>query len=295
MIADKFARFRIPNTKDSRLSAQNGRNSEDRCIQEKRRFEMGTMPLQNQFTASGEGDAASDDLIYHITHDLRAPVRALGLLPDWIEEDFIESGGALPSVVGMHLDTIREQTQLLDRLILDLRDYSRIGRLADPASDVDLHQSITKIVAELPESPKLSLKLDLQVGTIKGPSNDITMLLRALLVNSLQHHDQEQACVSVSSKLSDDTVSIEVTDDGPGIEAEQRERAFGLLTTLYRRDDGAGSGVGLALAKRVVENLNGTIRISDNPAGRGIAIQIALPADLATPEVHRSEPQAHSR
>ncbi len=74
-------------------------------------------------------------------------------------------------------------------------------------------------------------------------------------------------------------MKISLADDGPGIASDQRERAFELLTTLYRRDEGAGSGVGLAVAKRVVQNLNGHIEIVDNASRRGTTILITLPAD----------------
>ena len=239
---------------------------------------MGKMALHARNTAVSDPDDAAEDLIYHITHDLRAPLRALTILPDWIEEDFAESGGVMPDTVVEHLDTIREQTAALEKLILDLRDYSRVGRLADPAREVNFAPIITEIMQELDGSDRISVALRLNVEAMRGPANDLKSLLKCLISNALHHHDGERANVVIESRTTDDGFKLSVIDDGPGIPHEHRERAFELMTTLYRRDDGAGSGVGLAIAKRVVRNLSGHIRIADHPDGRGTNVEISFPS-----------------
>ena len=239
-----------------------------------------TEMAQQENIALQEGHDASDDLIYHITHDLRAPIRALTLLPDWIEEDFNETGTSMPTVIGTHLDTIREQTQLLDRMIVDLREFSRIGRMSDPHRRIGLEDTIGSVAASLPNMPQYSLGMQLEVPSVIGPSNDIQMLFRCLLTNCLQHHDRDVAQISVCSRSTDAGIEIDVADDGPGVEPQYREHAFAMMTTLYRRDDGAGAGIGLALARRIVENVGGTIAFVDNPTGQGACVRIALPPQL---------------
>lgn len=235
------------------------------------------MALNAHTTATNSGEDAAEDLIYHITHDLRAPVRAIRTLPDWVEEDLASNDVSIPTVVTEHLDIIRQQAKTLDQMILDLRNFSRVGRMTDAPSVVDLEAVIRQIVTKLPETPLLRLHLDLDIPHVIAPLNDLTMMLDALLTNALQHHDKDEAHVTVSSAFVGDRLLLEISDDGPGVELQNRERAFALMTTLYRRDDGAGTGIGLALARRVVANLNGTITLEDTPNDRGIAVRIVLP------------------
>lgn len=235
------------------------------------------MALNAHTTAVSSSEDAAEDMIYHITHDLRAPLRAIGSLPGWIEEDLASNDVSIPTVVSEHLDTIRQQAMALDRMILDLRDFSRIGRLTDAPGIVELADVIGQIATRLPEKPVLRLKLDLDITHVIAPRNDLAMMLDALLTNALQHHDREEAHVTVSSASLGDRMLLEISDDGPGIDLQYRERAFAMMTTLYRKDDGAGSGVGLALARRVVANLNGQITLEDTSGERGIAVRIILP------------------
>jgi signal transduction histidine kinase len=239
---------------------------------------MEKMALHARNNAVSDPEDAAEDLIYHITHDLRAPLRALTILPDWIEEDFAEGGGTMPDIVVDHLDMIRDQTKALDKMILDLRDYSRVGRLADPPREVNFQAIISEIVQELEAADQLSLNLQLDVAAMRAPANDLKSLLKCLISNALQHHDRERANVLIRSRTTEDGLQLSVIDDGPGIPAEHRERAFELMATLYRRDEGAGSGVGLALARRVVSNLNGRIRIIDSPDGNGTHVEILFPS-----------------
>ena len=243
----------------------------------------GIMTHHVQHIAHIGDQSASDELIYHITHDLRAPLRALTLLPDWIEEDFCAGGKSMPDQIGEHLDTIREQTRNLDQMLLDLRDFSRIGRKADVPSAIDLERLIGEIIVELGPDSRCDLDLQLSVGALHAPDNELRLLMKCLLKNSIQHHDQEIAEICVESSVIGANVQIRVTDDGPGIPAEHRERAFRLMTTLYRREEGAGTGVGLAIVKRIVESLGGEIGIVDNPEGRGTRIEIGIPATRVLP------------
>ncbi len=250
---------------------------------------MRNMAQHAKRPVSSGGDDAAEDLIYHITHDLRAPIRALTILPDWIEEDLAESGLQIPASITEHLETIREQTGALDRMILDLRDYSRIGRLADPVRDVAFRSVIEDVLRDLQSDRELSLQMRLDVETIRAPANDLKTLFRTLITNCVHHHDRSMANVLVETRLAGSELLISVVDDGPGIHPDHRERAFELMTTLYRRDEGAGSGIGLAIARRVVQNLHGRIEIADAPGGRGTNVQIAIPLPRSTQQSHSNE------
>ncbi|MEM7213439.1 MAG: HAMP domain-containing sensor histidine kinase, partial [Pseudomonadota bacterium] len=223
----------------------------------------------------------ADDMIYHVTHDLRAPLRALKALPEWIADDCASQGLNLPESVSENLDTIAAQATALDQMVLDLRDYSRVGRCADPDDVVAIEAVISEVLAELTPTPALKLEVQLEMPEIVAPANEIRLLLSTLLKNAVQHHDDNRANVTISSKLNTDTALICVTDDGPGIPPDMRDRAFAPMTTLYRREEGAGTGLGLTTARRIVSNLGGEILLSTPPTGRGLRVEVQLPAERA--------------
>lgn len=237
------------------------------------------MALQAQSTAMTSKADATEDLIYHITHDLRAPLRALKTLPGWIAEDLETTIYPIPDNVVEHLKVMHDQASLMDQMILDLRDFSRVGRMSSTPTEVELETLIRKVALDVSGAAKLALTLDLSVPHIRAPRNDLALLFEALLKNAVQHHDRKEASVTVRSASMGDCLSISVSDDGPGIKTELRETAFGLMTTLYRRDEGAGSGIGLALARRIVSNLGGEISLEDAPGERGLDVQMTLPTN----------------
>lgn len=242
------------------------------------------MSMQFQPIEANSGEGASDDLVYHITHDLRAPLRAIGALPDWISEDLAKDGLTVPVAVSEHLDTIRVQAKRLDQMILDLQRFSRIGRLSDAPSIVSLETLIRQVKRKVIAAwPDLRLNLMLEVTHLRAPANEMALLFDAVLTNAVRHHDKTEAKVTIKSAVQDDWVQILISDDGPGIVPEFRERAFGLMSTLYSRDAGSGSGVGLALVRRIVANLAGHVTLEDTADGRGVTVQILLPASCAMP------------
>lgn len=245
-------------------------------------------PAQSCVVVS-ENDAA-EDLIYHVTHDLRAPLRALKTLPDWIEEDLASETTQVPESVAQHLRALRKQADLLDHMLLGLRDFSRVGRLSNAPTIVELEMLIRRVASGLAGKAGLKLTLELHVTRLRAPENDLFLLFDALLSNAVQHHDKTEVNVIVRSEFIDDGFVIAISDDGPGIDPDLRAQAFNLMTTLYGRDDGAGSGIGLALARRIITNMGGQITLEDNPNGRGLEVRIVLPLNTAISLERSSKP-----
>ena len=176
----------------------------------------------------------ADELIYRITHDFRTPIRALTTIPHWVIEDLEAGGAEVAPPIRKHLDMIHRQAAHLDRMMLELREFSRIGRLSDPNSDVDIAAMAAEIATEIQLPDSFTIETDLEVGKIRGPANDIRRLFRALIANAVMHHDRDAGSIEITTRAGPSGLRISVADDGPGVPEEAREQVFEMLTTLRR-------------------------------------------------------------
>lgn len=222
-----------------------------------------------------EEETEFDRFLYLITHDLRACFRALKTIPEWIREDLADI--AATEEVEDHLNMLVTQAQRGDRMLLDLREFSRVGRLCGPIVTEDIRKIAERCWAALAPPPDMVLDLHNAEGAVTLPQEDAARLFTALLGNAIKHRDGTGGRVAIHSITGRGTI-IRIEDDGPGIAPEYRDKAFELLCTLRPRDSCEGSGVGLALARRIVSGAGGDIALGEVPGGRGLKVEIRLPA-----------------
>ncbi|MBT9382363.1 HAMP domain-containing histidine kinase [Pseudooceanicola sp. CBS1P-1] len=245
---------------------------------------MPDLPTDSPPPTPSSPDSALEEFLYIVTHDLRAGFRAFDTIPDWIREDM----GPLPAerraLVEGHLDMLKTQAKRCNRMLLDLRDYSRIGRMADPPEDhpVAALLEAAEQRVPLPDGFTLALHGD---GVLTGPANELTQLFAALLSNSLKHHDRAHGQISVTVSGAGPRRRVVFADDGPGIPARLREAVFIPLRTLRPRDDCEGSGMGLTIARKIVQRLGGEIEVLDGGDARGATLVFTLPGH-ATPRIN---------
>ena len=228
-------------------------------------------------SSADESEQEFEEFLYHITHDLRACFRALKAIPQWIEEDLGET--ALTPQVAMHLRMLITQAQRGDRILLDLREFSRVTRKGGTVEHMSVAKIVTRCWAAM--MPPVGMRLDTHAadGHVTMPREDADRLFTALLENAVKHHDRREGIITVRTTDLGERIQVVVEDDGPGIPPELRERAMELLTTLKPRDTVEGSGVGLALARRVVSRSGGVIQLSDGPTG-GLQVTFTLPTHV---------------
>jgi signal transduction histidine kinase len=110
-----------------------------------------------------------------------------------------------------------------------------------------------------------------------------------LLGNAIKHHDRPTGRIEASVQTVADHYQFQIADDGPGIPPQYRERVFGMFQTLRPRDEVEGSGIGLALVKKIVETYGGTVTLgTDRPDGRGTTVRFTWPRGI-DPKEHTHE------
>ncbi len=233
-------------------------------------------------------EAANDELetlLYSVSHDLRSPlISVLGYLDFLRAEHAHELGGD-----GAHyLDRISVNALYMQSLISDLLELSRIGRLdPPPEGPLDLRGLAQEVLdgARLGH-PAAVLEIRGQLPYLLVNDVRLRQLLTNLVDNALRHGGREDLTVRVSAaRTSAGGVRLLVADDGRGIPAEYRARVVKVFERLDAPRSSPGTGIGLAICKRIAETLGGTLTVlgAADPAGSGTTIEICLPGDLVVP------------
>ncbi|WP_298839204.1 ATP-binding protein [uncultured Roseobacter sp.] len=217
-----------------------------------------------------------EDFVYLISHDVRNSVRALIELPQWIEEDLSEAGVRMDGPIGRNIELMNRHTGRLDRMLVDLLTFSRVGRMQDMVS-ADLAGVLEEVLDEviLPGGFRLVSAFD--CTHVRIGERDILTLLTALISNAVKHHDGDAGKIIVSAHEEKDGVVLCVSDDGPGIPEDFRNQVMDAMTTLRPRDEVEGSGMGLAIARKIALRYGGSISLSSAGDGRGTRVKVILP------------------
>ena len=232
-------------------------------ITERRRIEAEKDRQRQELERS---NADLEGFAYIASHDLKAPLRAIGHLADWIQEDVGQTAGRETI---QNLGLLQGRVTRLQMLLDGLLNYSRIGRVDSPVEEIDIPRLVREIVTLL--SPRSGF-----IVSCAGPMEPIhtrvaplRVVLENLIGNGLKHHDRHAGHVAVSMRPVDGAAEFRVSDDGPGIEPRFHDRIFQIFQTLASRDDLEAGGIGLAIVKRQVEGHGGRIRVESAPPARG--------------------------
>jgi len=199
-----------------------------------------------------------DSFAYVASHDLKAPLRGIDQLATWITEDLEE--GKMEEVPG-NLLLLRQRAQRLGLLLNDLLAYSRITRTEKVIEEVNSRTLVEEIfqLTSPPPNFKLSIQGDMPIfSTASAPFEQVVL---NLLSNAIKHHDRPDGHIQVSCHEYQAYYEFCFEDDGPGIHPDYHEQIFDLFKTLRPRDEVEGSGMGLAMIKRIVEEFKGKVRV----------------------------------
>ena len=224
-------------------------------------------------TALTRSNQDLDKFAYVASHDLRSPLRAIDNLATWITED---AAAVLPEPSKIHLDKLRGRIKRMEKLLDDLLAYSRSNRLGYPNEVVDTARLIHDIVALMALPPGFVVTLDEKMPFLTTLRVPLETVLRNLIDNAVKHHDRPTGEVRVTLRDLGDFVEFTITDDGPGIAEQYQTRIFEIFQTLKPRDQVEGSGIGLAIVKKIVESQGGAITV-ESAEGRGASFRFTWP------------------
>lgn len=240
-----------------------------RDISERKQAEARQSQLVQDLAAANE---ELSSFAYVASHDLKAPLRAIAALADWISTDYADKFD----------DDGKEQMRLLigrvhrmDQLIDGILQYSRVGRVREESVPVALDPLLHEIVDLLAPPPEISVEIGPMPTVVVEPTR-IQQVFQNLLSNAIRYMDKPQGRIEVGAQRSGDDWRFHVRDNGPGIEARHQERIFALFQTLQPRDRTESTGIGLSLVKKIVELYGGRVWLESAP-GEGSTFYFTLP------------------
>ena len=204
---------------------------------------------------------------YTVSHDLRSPLRAMQGFSQALLEDY---GDKLDEQAKNYLQRIKNAAERLDRLIQDLLSYTRISRKNYTLVPLDLDKLIHELVQHYPNlhPPAADVKIQGVLPHVVGQESLLTQVFSNLLGNAAKFvANGTSPLIHVWSEDLGDRVRIWTEDNGIGIPAEDHEKIFQMFVQVSESQLYGGTGVGLAIAKKAVESMHGTVGVV--PGGNG--------------------------
>lgn len=213
---------------------------------------------------------------YSVSHDLRAPLRAIAMYAKILNEEF---GDALPKEGRDYTTRIAKNAMKMDLLMQDVLRLSRITRGDMPRVPVDLDEVLADLMAQYPEleAAKRHIAIRHPLGWVLGNAASLTQCFSNLLQNAIKFVPAGQSPhVRVYAERIGDASRVTVQDNGPGIDPSQHDRIFGMFERLSGSEV-PGTGVGLAIVKKAVTRMGGRVGV-DSALGEGARFWIELAA-----------------
>lgn len=222
-----------------------------------------------------------EQFAYVASHDLREPLRMVTSYMALLERRY---GDRLDQDARDFIAFARDGAQRMDRLVLDLLEYSRIGRIAPPKETLTLRQIVDDAVRPLQAQTeaeggavRVEDGLD-DLPPVFGCRDELARLVQNLVANALKyHHPDRPPLVTLSARRDGAAVVLSVADNGIGIDPQYFDRIFMIFQRLHTREQYPGTGIGLAICKRVAEQHGGRIWLESTP-GQGSVFHVRLPA-----------------
>jgi len=199
---------------------------------------------------------------YTISHDLRAPLRGIQGFSEVLLEDFADQ---LDETGKGYLERVVKIAANMDRLILDLLDYSRIGRIVGPPEEIKVERLVKEAYEEvqsLADDREVKFQIEGDFPTIIGEKSRIKQIFTNLLSNSLKYTENAPT-ILVKGADQGDRYEFSVQDNGTGFDMTYHDRIFEPFYRLSRT--GEGTGIGLAIVKKIVEAIGGKIWAESDP------------------------------
>jgi len=216
------------------------------------------------------------DFAYIISHDLKAPLRGIKALAEWLSTDYADKFN----------EEGREQMKLLitrvnrmNNLIDGVLQYSRVGRIREEYVEIDLNNLIQEVIGGIAPPENVKITVENKLPVIVAERTRARQIFENLLGNAVKFTDRPDGRVSVGCVEEGDYWRFSVTDNGRGIDKKDFERIFKIFQTLGVRsseDEFQSVGIGLTIAKRIVEMYGGKIWL-ESEAGKGTTFFFTLP------------------
>ncbi|WP_437635715.1 ATP-binding protein [Sorangium sp. So ce854] len=239
----------------------------------RRRIEQLSQHREELIAALAKTNQELDQFAYVASHDLKAPLRGIANLSEWIEESLT---GKMNDETQEQIHLLRGRVRRLEALIDGILHYSRAGRLRGDMVSVDTGQLAAEVVELLSPPPEARVAIAPGMPTLVAERVPLQQVFQNLIGNALKHARRGDPRVDVTCTDAGDFHEFAVKDNGPGIAPEYHDRIWGLFQTLESRDKVEGTGIGLSVVKKIVQSRGGSVWVESHP-GAGATFFVRWP------------------
>ncbi len=223
-------------------------------------------------------NAELEQFAYAISHDMRQPLRMVSSYLSLVENTL---EGQLDEETRQFIDFALDGAKRMDAMILSLLDYSRVGRKSEAKTLISSKDALEEALAFLVPDCGCNVEVAGDWPTLVANRDELTRLLQNLIGNALKYHPENcPPVVHVHGMATASSLRVEVRDQGIGIDPSQMDRLFKVFSRLQARSRYEGTGVGLALCRKIVEHHGGTIGVESAGEGQGCVFWFELPLDI---------------
>lgn len=244
-------------------------------ITERRRSEDERAVLQKRLESVNR---ELNDFAYVVSHDLKAPLRNIASLADWIAADYSDKlGKEGKDQLGLMNGRVKRMSALIDGILR----YSKLGRLEEEKERVDLNQLVRETIDLLGPPRNVEVTVTGKLPVLFFEKVRIQQVFQNLIGNAIKFLDKPKGKVRMGCADTGADWKFSVEDNGPGIEERYQQRIFKMFETLASSDDGGSTGIGLTIAKKIVEMNGGKIWL-ESKVGQGSTFFFSLPKDSSS-------------
>ena len=234
--------------------------------------------LDNERRLLEESNADLQQFASVASHDLQEPLRAVSGFLQLLEKKYADQ---LDEKGKGYIEKAVAGSARMSQLINDLLLFSRVSKSSEGFAEVDLNEVVAEAQQDLEQTIKMS-QASIETShlpTINGARPLLIQLFRNLIGNSIKYRSEADPRIEISSTVEDQVCTIQFQDNGIGIPDEYRHQVFELFKRLHHREQHSGTGIGLAICKRVVERHGGSIAVDPNDKqGTCLVIRLSINA-----------------
>lgn len=215
-----------------------------------------------------------DQFAYVISHDLKAPLRAIYSLSEWIQEDLIDASDE----INKNFKLLQGRIVRLENLINGVLEYSRVGKTKTKKENLDLNKLLKKIIETTVPAEGFEVYIDDNLPVIIAEKKLVFTIFRNLISNAVNHNDKPIGKIECIYDSLPGFHQFTIKDNGPGIAENYHVKVFGVFQTILARDVKENIGIGLSIVKKIIEAESGKIHI-ESEENNGASFIFTLPKD----------------